>query len=94
VSANWFLVILLCYASLKRQTQRTTNMTRDQLQALKIAYTFMPQSIEVNKYEYGDDYKRVLEQIEFVRAILFELEIDPDEIGGEINPGTTPNSCY
>ncbi|MFQ3248648.1 MAG: hypothetical protein ACI9O6_000450 [Glaciecola sp.] len=69
-------------------------MTQDQLQALKIAYTFMPQSIEVNKYEYGDDYKRVLEQIEFVHAVLFELEIDPDELSGEINPGATPNSCY
>lgn len=70
------------------------HMTKDELQALKIAFTFMPQAIEVNKYEYGEDYKRILEQIEFVRAVLLESDIDPDEVAGDINPGTTPNSCY
>lgn len=69
-------------------------MTDDQLQALKIAFTFMPQAIEVNKYEYGDDYKRILEQIDFVRGTLLELDIDPDEVGGDINPDSTPNSMY
>lgn len=33
-------------------------------------------------------------KIEFVCTVLFELEIDPDELGGQINPGTTPNSHY
>jgi hypothetical protein len=69
-------------------------MSEDQLQALKIAFTFMPQAIEVNKYEYGDDYKRVLEQIEFVRSVLLECDVDPDEVAGDINPDATPNSCY
>ena len=69
-------------------------MTPDQLHALKIAYTFMPQSIEVNKYEYGENYEKVLEQIEFVRATLLEEGVDPDEVAGDINPESSPNSCY
>jgi hypothetical protein len=69
-------------------------MKEDELQALKTAFTFMPQAIEVNKYEYGDDYKRILEQVEFVRGVLLELDVDPDEVAGEINPRSTPNSCY
>lgn len=69
-------------------------MNDDQIEALKIAYTYMPQAIEVTKYQYGDDYKRILEQVEFVRACLLELGIDPDEVAGDINPDSTPNSCY
>ena len=54
----------------------------------------MPQAIEVNKYEYGDDFQRILDHIEFVRATLLEHGIDPDEVSGDINPDSTPNSCY
>lgn len=54
----------------------------------------MPQAIEVTKYEYGENYKNILDHINFVREILIELEIDPDEVAGEINPSTTPNSYY
>lgn len=69
-------------------------MNDDELTALKIAFTFMPQAIEVTQYEYGDRYATVLEQIETVRAVLLENGIDPDEVAGEINPGQSPNSCY
>lgn len=69
-------------------------MTEEQLHALKIAFTFMPKSIEVNKYEYGDDFQRVLDQIETVREVLLENDVDPDEVAGEINPQSTPNSFY
>lgn len=69
-------------------------MTDDQLNALKIAYTFMPQAIEVTKYEYGDRYSIILEQIETVRAVLLEAGVDPDEVAGDVNPDISPNSCY
>lgn len=69
-------------------------MTPETLNALKIAFTYMPKAIEVTKYEYGENYKNILDHINFVREILIELEIDPDEVAGEINPGTTPNSYY
>ncbi len=69
-------------------------MNDDELLALKTAFTYMPQAIEVNKYEYGDDYQRVLEHIEFVRAVLLDNQVDPDEVTGEINPDSTPKSCY
>ena len=64
------------------------------LNALKIAFTFMPKSIEVTKYEYGERYQKVLDQIESVREILLINDVDPDEVYGEINPENTPNSTY
>lgn len=64
------------------------------LNALKIAFTFMPKAIEVTKYEYGDRYQKVLDQIEAVREILLINDVDPDEVYGEINPENTPNSTY
>lgn len=69
-------------------------MTDDQLQALKIAFTYMPQAIEVTQYEYGDRHTVILEHIETVRAVLQECDIDPDEVAGEINPDLSPNSYY
>jgi len=62
--------------------------------ALKTAFTFMPQPIEVNRFEYGDDTERVLAQVNFVRETLLSHGIDPEEVAGEINPDSSPNSCY
>jgi hypothetical protein len=64
------------------------------LSALKIAFTYMPKSIDVTKYEYGDDYQNVLDHIETVREILLMNDVDPEEVYGEINPQSTPNSSY
>ncbi|MFQ3197473.1 MAG: hypothetical protein ACI8R9_000733 [Paraglaciecola sp.] len=69
-------------------------MNEDALQALKIAFSYMPKAIEVNKYEYGDGYQKVLEHIEAVREVLLINDVDPDEVNGEINPESTPNSTY
>lgn len=64
------------------------------LNALKIAFTYMPKAIEVTKYEYGDRHEKVLEHIETVREILLLNDVDPEEVYGEINPESTPNSSY
>ena len=66
----------------------------DALQALKIAYTYMPRAIEVNKYEYGDRFQTVLDHIETVRETLLLNDVDLDEVYGEIDPDNTPNSTY
>ncbi|HEY0894083.1 MAG TPA: penicillin-binding protein [Cellvibrio sp.] len=66
----------------------------DLIQALKIAFCYMPKVIEVNKYEYGDRYQTVLDHIQTVREVLLINEIDPEEVYGEINPDSTPNSSY
>lgn len=66
----------------------------DALHALKIAFCYMPKAIEVNKYEYGDNYQKVLDHIEAVREVLFLNDVDPEEVYGEINPESTPNSTY
>jgi len=62
--------------------------------ALKIAFSYMPKSIEVTKYEYGDRYQKVLDHIEAVRETLLLNDVDPEEVDGEINPESTPNSSY
>jgi hypothetical protein len=69
-------------------------MTEEELTALKTAFTFMPQAIEVTKYEYGDRHEKVLAQVELVRSVLLENGIDPDEVAGDINPDQSPNSYY
>lgn len=69
-------------------------MSESALQALKIAFTYMPRAIEVTQYEYGDRYQTVLDQVETVREMLLLNDIDPDEVHGEINPGSTPHSTY
>ncbi len=64
------------------------------LDALKIAYSYMPKAIEVTQYEYGDRYQKVLDHIESVREVLLINDVDPDEVDGEINPENSPNSSY
>lgn len=71
-----------------------TTFDKDDLQALKIAFTFMPKAIEVTKYEYGDRCETVLAHIEAVREALLRHDIDPEEVAGDINPDSTPNSSY
>lgn len=69
-------------------------MNDDALEALKIAFTYMPKAIEVTQYEYGDRYQKILEHIESVREILLINDVDPDEVYGEVNPEDSPNSTY
>jgi hypothetical protein len=69
-------------------------MSDTALNALKIAFTYMPKSIEVTKYEYGDTYQKILDHIETVREILLINDVDPEEVYGEVNPESTPNSTY
>jgi hypothetical protein len=66
----------------------------DTLEALKTAFTFMPQPVEVNRFEYGDDADRILAQVNFVREVLVRHGIDPEEVADDINPDAAPNSCY
>ena len=72
-------------------TEKINTLT---LEALKIAFTYMPQAIEVTQYEYGEQYKKVLEHIDIVREALIVNEVDPEEVQGEINPENTPRSTY
>lgn len=66
----------------------------DVLNALKIAFTYMPKAIDITKYEYGDRCPIILEHIETVREALLIHDVDPDEVYGEVNPDITPNSTY
>jgi hypothetical protein len=69
-------------------------MDQSSLNALKIAFIYMPKSIEVTKYEYGDGFQKVLDHIEAVREVLLINDVDPEEVYGEVNPENTPNSKY
>ena len=64
------------------------------LQALKIAFTYMPRAIEVNKFDHGENYQNILQHIEQVREILLLNDTDPDEVYDEIDPDSSPNSSY
>ncbi len=72
----------------------TDRINDDALQALKIAFSYMPKAIEVNKYDYGDRYHIVLDHIQTVRETLLLNDVDPEEVYGEINPDSTPRSSY
>jgi len=64
------------------------------LKALKIAFCYMPKSIDVNKYDHGDKVDEILGDIALVREALEIYGIDPEEVQDEIHPGSAPNSCY
>jgi len=64
------------------------------LTALKIAFTYMPKTIDVTRYEYGDNYDKVLGHINTVREVLLQNDVDPEEVYGEVQPDSTPKSCY
>lgn len=69
-------------------------MGQSSLTALKIAFTYMPRTIEVTKYQYGEGFQKILDHIDAVREILLINDVDPDEVYGEVNPESTPNSTY
>lgn len=69
-------------------------LNSDALHALKIAFSYMPNAIEVTQYEYGEHYKVVLEHIETVKEMLLLNDVDPEEVHGEIHPEQSPNSFY
>jgi len=69
-------------------------MTDDELQALKIAFTYMPQAIEVNEFDFAGRVESTLAHINTVRETLLAHDIDPDEVAGDIYPDSTPNSTY
>ena len=66
----------------------------DALMALKIAFSYMPKAIEVNKFDHGEQYEKILEDIQQVREMLLINDVDPDEVADEINPDSAPNSSY
>ncbi len=69
-------------------------LNEEALEALKIAFSYMPKAIDVTKYEYGERYQTVLNHIETVREVLLSNDVDPDEVYGEIHSDIAPNSTY
>jgi hypothetical protein len=63
-----------------------------QFQGLKDSY--IPESIEATKYEYGERHQAILNHIEAVREIWLINSVDPDEVPGEMDPKNTPNFIY
>lgn len=69
-------------------------LSEDALQALKIAFTYMPLPIEVNRFDHGENFEKILADIQTVREMLLINDVDPDEVADEINPDDAPNSSY
>lgn len=91
-----FAMIVIHFTATKPSDEKnmTEKLPNDALFALKIAFSYMPKAIEVTKYEYGENYRKILEHIELVREELIANDVDPEEVYGEINPENTPNSSY
>lgn len=66
----------------------------DLIEALKTAFCFMPQLMDITQYEYGDQADRITQQVEFVRGVLLDNDIDPEEVADEINPDDASKSSY
>ncbi len=66
----------------------------DSLEALKIAFCYMPKAIDVNEFDFAGRVDRIIADIESVREVLLANDVDPDEVYGELNPDNSPNSCY
>jgi len=88
--------LTICYKFKKWRMSINMNekINQSALNALKIAFTYMPKAIEVTKFDYGDNYQKTLDHIETVRETLLINDVDPDEVYGDINPESTPNSTY
>lgn len=69
-------------------------LDKDSLHALKIAFCYMPKSIEVNEFDFAGRVDKVLADIESVREVLLVNDTDPDEVYGDMNPSDSPNSSY
>jgi hypothetical protein len=72
----------------------TQKLDDESLMVLKIAFSYMPKAIEVTQYGYGERYQKILEHIDIVRETLLMNDVDPEEVYGEVNPESTPNSTY
>ncbi len=66
----------------------------DSLEALKIAFCYMPKAIEVNEFDFAGRVDKVLNDINAVREILLVNDVDPDEVFDDLNPDNAPNSSY
>jgi len=67
-------------------------LSDDALRALKIAFTYTPRQIELNKFEYGEKYELVPEHNETVHEMLLLNDTNPDEVYDDID--SSPNSSY
>lgn len=69
-------------------------LSDESLDALKIAFSYMPLAMDVTSYDYGDRVDKVKRDIEIVREVLLINDVDPDEVFDEVNPDIAPDSSY
>lgn len=56
------------------------------LNALKIAFCYMPELQDLTKKDYAGSLPKVKEEVALVRQILSQNDIDPDELYESLNP--------
>jgi hypothetical protein len=64
----------------------------DLIHALKVAFTYLPQAMDVNEYDFPGRVDKTLADIECVREALLARGIDPDEVAGEFDLGAPESS--
>jgi len=69
-----------------------SSATDELVHALKVAYTYLPQALDVNDYDFPGRVERTLADIALVREALLTHDIDPDEVAGELELGAPDSS--
>ena len=71
-----------------------SSLDEQSLAALKTAFCYMPQTNDVNEFDFPGRVEQILNDIELVREVLLMNDVDPDEVADEIHPDQANNSSY
>ena len=71
-----------------------SSLDEQSLIALKTAFCYMPQTNDVNEFDFPGRVEQILNDIELVREVLLMNDVDPDEVADEIHPDQANNSSY
>jgi len=59
------------------------------LEALKIAFCYMPEAVFLTEKEYAENLPKIKEEVNIVRDALKSNGIDPDKLYEKLNPKTS-----
>jgi hypothetical protein len=65
------------------------NVNTELLEALKIAFCYMPEKALLTEQEYAGSLVKVKSEVDLVRNVLVSNGINPDVLYGEMNPAAS-----
>jgi nitrogen-specific signal transduction histidine kinase len=64
---------------------KTTSSIHELLNALKIAFCYMPEKEALTQDDYAGSLPEVKKEVGYIRKVLLENNIDPDTLYNELN---------